>query len=178
MAGNKLHPNFVKTQFTPLQDIEPVLCILSKISIFGGITDEQRQEIFHRLETGHFQKGDCVFRAGDDPAHIYIVESGRIDLQINDGQLVLDKQELGVGECFGHVALMSMQKHSLTAIAAEDSRIIVLSRHALIQLKHEDIHLFALLMMNIARELARRLRSTDTMLLQSLRPSEEVAFGK
>ncbi len=162
----------MKTSFSPLQDTQSVLCILSKISIFGGVTDSQQQEIFDRLEVATFQKAECVFRSGDEPTHIYIVGSGCIDLQITDGHTVLDKKELGIGECFGHVALMSMQKHSLTALATEESQVIVLSRHALIQLKHEDIHLFALLMMNLARELARRLRFTDEMLLHSMHPRE------
>ena len=60
---------------------------------------------------------------------------------------------------------MSMHRHTATAIATEESDLIVLSRHALIQLKHDDIGLFALLMMNLARELARRLYLTDQMLL-------------
>jgi len=168
----------VNTIFTPLDDVQAVLSILSKISIFGGFTEEQLQEVFRRLEVGSFQPGECVFRAGDDPSNIYIVEKGSIDLQITNGDAVLDKKTLGVGECFGHVALLSMQKHSLTAIAAEQSKVMVLSRRALIQLKHEDIHLFALLILNIARELARRLRFTDELLLHSMHPHEELVIGK
>ena len=60
---------------------------------------------------------------------------------------------------------MSMHRHTATAITASDSEIIVLSKTALIELRHEDVELFALLMMNLARELARRLYITDQMLL-------------
>ena len=62
---------------------------------------------------------------------------------------------------------MSMHQHTTTAIAAVDSEVMVLSRNALIGLEHEDIHLFALLMMNLARELARRLYLTDQMLIEA-----------
>jgi len=48
----------------------------------------------------------------------------------------------------------------------EDSEVMALSREALWQLRHEDMELFALLMMNIARELARRLKLTDDILIQ------------
>ena len=60
---------------------------------------------------------------------------------------------------------MSMHCHTATAVSAEDTEIIVLSRHALIELQKQDIEMFALLMMNIARELARRLKETDDILL-------------
>jgi CRP-like cAMP-binding protein len=159
--------------FVPLSDVHAVLSILPQISLFGGVTEAQQQEIFSRLEYGTFKKGECIFRSGEDPTHIYLIESGKVDLEITDDGLVLNKKSIAVGDCFGHVALLSMQKHSLTAIVAEDCEIIVLSRRALIQLKHEDIHLFALLMINLARELARRLKFTDDLLLHSIHPKLE-----
>lgn len=160
--------------FTPLTDVKSVLSILSHISIFGGVTELQRDEIFRRLESTVVRKGDYVFRQGDEPSHIYIVKSGAIDLLFSDNHVVLEKKELRVGECFGHVALISMNKHTLAAVAIEDAEIIVLSRRALIQLKHENLELFALLIMNIARELARRLIFTDAMLLRAMHKQEEI----
>jgi len=151
--------------YTPLKDIESVLSILSKISIFGGVMESQRNEIFKRLETAIFEKGESIFNKGDEPTHIYIVKSGTINLLITDGELVIQKKELGVGESFGEASLMSMHTHTATAVAAEKSEIIVLSRHAMNLLRHEDPGLFSLLLINIARELARRLKMTDDILL-------------
>lgn len=155
-------------QFVPLGDIQDVICILAEISLFGGTTDAQLNEIFRRLEVADFKKGECVFQKGDEPTHIYIVERGVVELEIPDAETMIEKKALKTGECFGHAALMSMHQHRLTAVAVEDSRIIVLSRRAFMQLRHEDIELYALLMMNIARELARRLMLTDELLLQSI----------
>lgn len=149
----------------PLTDFDSVSQIISQLRIFGGVTDAQRTTIFHRLELWSMAKGDYVFHKGDDPFAIYIVKSGCIDLQITECDVTIHKHQLCVGECFGEASFMSMHKHTSTAVAAVDSEIIVLSRNALIQLKHEDIELFALLMMNLARELARRLYTTDQMLL-------------
>ena len=153
--------------FVPLENIEDVISILSQISIFGGVSDAQQEEIFSRLEVGSFKKGQFVFQKGDEPSHIYIVESGLIELFIPDHDAVIEKKRLGVGECFGQVALMSIHQHTISAVALEDSEIIVFSKRLLHQLHQEDIHLFALLMMNIARELARRLQYTDAMLIKS-----------
>jgi CRP/FNR family transcriptional regulator, cyclic AMP receptor protein len=61
---------------------------------------------------------------------------------------------------------MAVQSHMVTALAAEETELMVLSREALLGLQHDDIKLFALLMMNIAREIARRLKLTDDILLQ------------
>ena len=155
--------------FLPLETPESVIAILSQISIFGGVTETQQNAIFARLETGLFRQGEFVFRKGDEPSHIYIVKSGIIELFFpDDDGVMIEKKKLGVGECFGQVALMSIHSHTISAVALEDSEIIVLSRRAMQQFLRDDIGLFALLMMNIARELARRLQFTDEMLLRSL----------
>lgn len=154
-------------QTIPLTDFDSVSSIISQLRIFGGVTEAQRETIFRRLELWILSSGEAVFRKGDEPLHIYIVKSGKIDLQITEDEVVIHKHELRVGECFGEASLMSMHKHTSTAIAAADTEIIVLSRKALIALKHEDVELFALLMMNLARELARRLYLTDQMLLEA-----------
>ena len=151
--------------FVPLKDIESVLPILSDIAIWGGVSDQQRYKIFKQLETGIFKQGEYIFQKGDDPSHIYIVKKGNIGLHISAKGVNLEKKTLAVGECFGVASLMAMRKHTATAIALEDSEVMVLSRQAVLQLQQEDIELFALLMMNIARELARRLTLTDDILL-------------
>ncbi len=61
-----------------------------------------------------------------------------------------------------------VHQHTSSAMALEDTTLIVLSRRALYQLHQEDIALFALLMMNLARELARRLHFMDKLLLASV----------
>jgi CRP-like cAMP-binding protein len=160
-------------KFVPLKDIESVLPILSDIAIWGGVTEGQRDKIFKRLETGIFKEGEYIFRKGDEPSYIYIVRRGKVDLIITDRQINLEKTTLMVGECFGVASLMAMRKHTYTAIALEDSEVMVLSRQALLQLRQEDIELFALLMMNIARELARRLELTDDILLDYMQTHKD-----
>ncbi|MBP1732836.1 MAG: putative transcriptional regulator, Crp/Fnr family [Deltaproteobacteria bacterium] len=161
------------TTFRPLTDIESVISILSKISVWGGLTAEQQEKIYQRLEVGTFKKGEYVFRKGDQPSHIYILKSGKIDLLTSDQDVSVQKETLETGGCFGVAALMAMQVHMVTAIAAEDTEVMVLSREALLGLLHEDIELFALLMMNIAREIARRLKLTDDILLQYVRKHKD-----
>ena len=151
--------------YRPLKKIRAVLSILPEVAIFGGASDAQRDEILRRLEIGAFKKGEFVFEKGDEPAFIYVVKKGRVDLFISDRGIILEKKTLSVRECFGVASLMSMQRHTSTAVALEDCEVMVLSRQALLELQSEDIELFALLMMNIARELARRLKLTDDILL-------------
>jgi CRP/FNR family transcriptional regulator, cyclic AMP receptor protein len=150
---------------SPLTDFDAITSIISELRIFGGVTDSQLATILRRLELWNLQAGEVVFNKGDEPMHIYIVKSGKVDLQLADDGVLIHKHELHVGECFGEASLISMHRHTATAVAATDAELIVLTKRALIELRHEDIELFALLMMNLARELARRLYLTDQLLL-------------
>jgi CRP/FNR family cyclic AMP-dependent transcriptional regulator len=160
-------------QYHPLKDVDAVISILSRISVWGGLTDEQQEIIYRRLEVATFEKGEYIFRKGEQPSHIYIVKSGKIDLLTSDQDVSVQKETVETGGCFGVAALMAMQTHMVTAIAAEDAEVMVLSRQALLGLRYEDIELFALLMMNIAREIARRLKLTDDILLQYVREHKD-----
>jgi len=147
--------------------------ILSRISVWGGLTTKQQEKIYKRLEVGTFKKGEYIFRQGEQPTHIYLVKTGRVELLTSDQEVTVHKETITAGGSFGVAALMAMQKSTISAVALEDSEIIVLSRKALIELRHEDAELFALLMMNVARELARKLIMTDDMLLQHVREHKD-----
>jgi len=159
--------------YEPLKDIESVKAILSKISIWGGLTDNQQEKIYKKLSFGFFAKGEYIFRKGDQPTHIYIVKSGKVDLLASDQDVSIQKETVKTGGSFGIAALMAMQPHMVTAVTAEDSEIMVLSRQTILEIRHEDIELFALLMMNIAREIARRLKLTDDIFLQYIQEHKD-----
>ena len=158
--------------FVPLDRTDAVEKLLEETSIFVGITAAQCDAIIARLEVGLFARGEFVFQQGDEPSHIYVVKSGSIELFFPDHEVMIEKKRLGVGECLGQVALLGMHQHTISAVALEETEIIVLSRRALQSFLQDDIELFALLMMNLARELARRLQFTDELLLKSLHPHE------
>ena len=160
--------------FVSLQDPQSIVPILSEVSMFGGLTDTQQNGIISRLEVGAFKRGENIFKEGDDPTHIYLVKSGLVGLFISDKQVKIEKKRLGKGECFGHVALISVNKHNLSAVAVVDSEILVFSKELLQKLRHEDSELFSVLVLNIARELARRLQFTDDLLLKAMHGPESV----
>lgn len=153
-------------EYTPLQDVNSVMSILSKISFLGGVSDSQRDEIFRLLEIGRFKKGEYVSRRGEEPSHIYIIKKGKIDLLITDRDVTFKKREFNVGACFGEAALLSMINNTASFVAAEDSELIVLSKRALNRLRGNDPKVFCILIINLARELARKLQYTDDILLK------------
>ncbi len=148
----------------PLLEVEKVLPILDKISIFGGLNESQLFQVFQRLKLVHYRSGETIFEEGSPASYIYIVETGGVDLVFeSQGKSVL-KAQLGPGSCFGDTALIGIQPHSVTTIAVGKTDLLVLSGEALDDLFTADAPLFALLILNIARESCRRLSKTNRQL--------------
>ena len=164
MAGEHNESGSEK-QLLPLLDVEDVLSILNEISIFAGLSDKQLYTLFRLLEKTSYKKGEKIFEQGRQPSHIYIILSGSVKLVINEKSDLLELIVLGEGQCFGETSVIGIQPHAATAIAVEDTELIVLSRNALLSSLKTDLELFSILILNIAREACRRLHKTDEILL-------------
>ncbi|MEP4077954.1 cyclic nucleotide-binding domain-containing protein [Haloferula sp.] len=152
--------------FKPLEDPESLMPILSRIAFLGAVTDEQRGEICKLLEVGTFEEGEYISRREEQPSRIYIIRKGKVNLELTDKDVVMHKREFNVGDCFGEAALLSMTNNTASFVAAEESELVVLSRQSLNRLRRENQDLFCILILNLARELARKLQYTDEIMLR------------
>ena len=152
-------------QLSPLLDIEEILPILSKISIFAGLSEKQLNTLFRVLEKAYYTAGENIFNEGQQPSHIYIVQSGSVKLVVDAKETPLELVVFEEGQCFGETSVIGIQPHAATAISVKDTELIVLSRNALLSLFKIDLELFSILILNIAREACRRLHKTDEILM-------------
>ena len=152
-------------EYLPLLDIEKVVPMLNKIAIFAGLSDKQLCALFRQLQTVTYDAGERIFEQGDQPSHIYIVWSGKIKLVARQDQTNYELIVFEEGHCFGEASVIGIQPHEATAMAIEKSDLIVLPRKALSSIYESDLELFSILVLNIARELCRRLHATDQTLL-------------
>ena len=155
-------------------NFDSIAPIIKKIALFGGLTDEQVDNLGQLLETVQFPRGDLIFREGTKPSHIYIIKSGKVKIicETKD-QKPFEIITLDVGECFGETSVIGILPHSGSAIAIEEAELIVLSRTALMKLYHTDAKLFGIIILNIAREACRRLYRTNHSLLEYATKTKE-----
>lgn len=144
----------------PLLDSHKIRPILSEISLLGGLTESQLETVCTELRTLQFKKNDTIFRQNEQPTYIYIVLSGLVKIVSSYKSTTLELFEVGPGQCFGETSLIGIQPHSASAIAQQDCEIIVISRDALQNIYDQDKELYSMLVLNIARETSRLLRSS------------------
>lgn len=151
--------------YLPLDNIEDVLPILDDISLLGGLSDTQVQTIFQHLLCASYKSGDVIFRQGDTASEIYIIHSGAIKIVVNMDEAPLELIEYGVGQCFGESSAIGILPHSASAIATSELHLLVLKNEALHEISKDDPVLFGRLILNIAREVCRRLHNADETIL-------------
>jgi CRP-like cAMP-binding protein len=151
--------------YLPLLDIEEVLPVLDKMSILAGFSDKQLYSLFRLFESVSYKAGEIIFEQGQEPSHIYIIQTGKIKLFVSKDGTPFELIEFGQGHCFGEASVIGIQPHAATAVAVEDTKLIVLSRTTLLSIYKTDLEIFSILILNIAREVCRRLHASSETLL-------------
>lgn len=106
-------------------------------------------------------ENEILFRTGEPGGTLYIVESGRIELFINDnaGQKISLKT-VEKGDFFGEVSLSDGRPRTATAVAAGDCRLLALSREELMKIFRQNPEVA----LGIIAAIGARLRSADKLL--------------
>ncbi len=106
-----------------------------------------------------FPAGAVIVREGEKGDRLFAVRSGRVRVIKEPGAVQL--AEFGPGEFFGEMSLVESVVRSASVVALEDTRVYSLKGMDFYKLYRERPDQYAVVMLNIARDLARRLRRLD-----------------
>ena len=136
---------------------------IRSVPLFSSLHDNAAEELLTLLKDRHVPADTQLFRAGDLGDAMYLIQSGRVRIAVNDAdgkQIVL--AELAQGDFFGEMAIIDGKQRSADASVIEDAQLAVLSRQDF--LRFINTHTGVALEMLSA--VFQRLRHTDKMLQQ------------
>ena len=162
-----------KTDFEYLNSLATfnISSVLSKQAIFRGLSPKELSRIAQICETVTFQAGETVFEDTSPGRDLYLVLSGKIDVNLEaiTPHEVFSIITLGEGEIVGEFALIDSGERSATATCVEDTELLVINGERLHELFEEDNHIGYVVMRNIAQIICARIRRTNRRLLNALR---------
>lgn len=138
---------------------------LREVGLFGALSDDFLAHLCATLSVMRVTVGDTIFREGDPAREMYVVLDGEIE--------VLKKSRrgretrvaiLGPNDCFGEMSIIDMQPRSATVRALGSARLLRISTEEMDALYRHDLKSYTLIVLNIARDLSRRLRVADGLL--------------
>ena len=140
---------------------------LQRMPVFGGLHETALRRLLERAAQVRVARGESFFHEGEAARSMYVLEHGRVAVtkRWQGGEFLL--HELAAGDCFGEMALMDLQPRSASVRALQDCLAISFDGDAMLHLYQSDVEQFALMQMNLGREVCRRLRATDDLLFRA-----------
>ena len=141
--------------------------LLQSMPIFGGINDEIVDFLLHNASMVSVCKDQFYFHEGDTGHAMYVLEKGEVQVikAWNDQKVVL--RQLNSGDSFGEMALIDLYPRSASVLAIEDTQAIEITNELLYELYKKNLEQFALIQMNVGREISRRLRVADELVFKA-----------
>jgi len=135
--------------------------VVRRAPLFAALDDESANALMKSMTTSRLERGDVLFREGDQGNRLYVIGEGKIKL----GLTSVDGREnllaiLGPGEMFGELSLFDPGPRTATATAVAETQLI--------ELGHDDLNVFLAgrpaVASSMLAALARRLRRTNDSL--------------
>jgi len=141
--------------------------LLQRMAIFGGIREGTLRFLLNLTPTVRVPRNSYFFHEGDNGDVMFVLQAGRVAVMRTWKAQQHVLTQLGVGECFGEMALIDLYPRSASIVATEECRALKISSGDLYNLYEHDLEQFTVIQMNIAREISRRLRLADNRIFQA-----------
>jgi CRP/FNR family cyclic AMP-dependent transcriptional regulator len=153
---------------------------LRDIGLFGGMSEATLERLAGELPQVRAEPGRIVVSEGDMSTDMFIVIAGELEVvkRALDGSTVRVAM-LGPNDWFGEMAILDVQPRSASVRSIAPSLLLSLGPEQVERvLYRQDLKDYSLLIMNIARELSRRLRVADGILAQFFVAMHETSYQK
>ena len=146
-------------------DGPPTLARLREIGLFGALSDEVLVHLARALQQRRVAPGTTIFQEGDAGHDLFIVLDGEVEVIKRSRQGRPQRVAIfGPNDAFGEMSIIDVQPRSATVRTLAPTLLLRMASEDLDALYRHDVKSYAIVVLNIARDLSRRLRVTDGIL--------------
>ncbi len=146
---------------------EEVLHFLDQNPLLAGLSDEAIMFLAAKSINSSVPNKSLVFREGEFGNEMYFILKGSAQVICNylqPTQTLL--ANLSAGSFFGEMCLLETLPRSASVVTCEPCQLISISSIALLRLYETSPQQYGLLILNIARDLSRRIRSLNARIIE------------
>jgi len=130
---------------------------LQKYALFGGLMEEQIERLIPFMVEEKFTPEEIIITEGKPSDKIFFIIEGQVAVIKKD--LVLAR--FSEGDTFGEIEVLDVMPAVASIKALSNVTVMTISNKSLRDIYKKDMNIFTLVLMNLARDLARRLRKMD-----------------
>ena len=154
----KDHPTHGTPSLPPNAPTEKLPRLPTRNLLFADFTDAELAEVMAGARQESYPAGETILQQGAGGSTMYVVVQGRVSVRIHSGSCDVEIKQIGAGEFFGEMAVVSQMPRSATVLALEPTELIAISGAVL---RSGNPTLCLKLYRNIAALLSDRVRDVD-----------------
>ncbi|MEM9692811.1 MAG: cyclic nucleotide-binding domain-containing protein [Myxococcota bacterium] len=135
---------------------------VSPIGLFGCLDEHALNLVVDHSQVRREPANSWLYRQGERGTELFVILDGEVLVGRDLSRPPMYK--LGPGDWFGEVEVLNMTPRRAEARTSSAVRLLVLDNRTLAKLYRSDLKMYALLLMNLARQLARKLHHTESRL--------------
>lgn len=139
--------------------------LLRRMPVFGGLNDAALHLILSQSQLITVPAEQYFFHEGEGAESFFVLEQGTVVIERRWEQTTLELGRLKRGDCIGEMAIIDLLPRSASVRAEVNCVAIEITLTGLRELYRHEVEQYAIIMMNMGREVSRRLRRTDDRLL-------------
>lgn len=142
--------------------VPPVRVMLQNVPIFAGLDETALDLLWQSAREDRIPAGTTIVREGDPGNRFYLIGSGKVRVCKKLGQA--DEVELaifGPADFFGEMCILETLPRCASVQAIEEITVYSLTSLTFLHLYELMPKQYSILILNIARDLSRRLRHVD-----------------
>lgn len=135
---------------------------IHRLPVMAGLDEAALQFLGGLAREERYGAGDVIVREGERGDRVYFVRTGLVRVvKEPKGEPAVQLATFGPGDFFGEMSLVESVARSASVIATEPTRVFTLKSMDFYQLYRQRPDQYGIVVLNIARDLARRLRRLD-----------------
>ena len=142
--------------------------LLWQYSLFDGLEKEQIEYVLTLMEQNVFEAGKDIIVEGGNNDKIHFILEGHVAVS-KDG---VNLMELIEGNVFGEMEVLEVLPVEATITAVIDTKVMTLSIDALGEIYDTDLQTYSFILMNLARDISRRLRNLNIRVVKDSPPTD------
>lgn len=160
--------------------------ILNYAPLFAKLNDFEKTLIMQKSKVVEYNKGDIIYRQDDPPSVFYCVISGRVRIFTQPKAFAMENgflehnqpdpadntakeilEDLNCGKYFGMISILTGENHSVNAEAANDSKILEISKEDFETILHKIPKLAIDLSQTLSRRLTKKEQHLEKKIFES-----------
>ncbi len=141
-----------------------MICLLREVPIFAGMDDIALHLLLERSEPEVFAEGAIIVQEGERGNRMFVIEEGSVRIVKNHGSpLETELAILNKKDFFGEMCILNTLPRSATVQALTPVTAVSVNGAMFHRLYKQRPDQYSILILNIARDLSRRLCHVDEL---------------